>query len=180
MIANWDLLHKTSVVKLFWEREGIPKSCRGQVWYSAVGNKLNIAPKAFENMYKVSGEEVERYLVFMDKDKQRKPSESENSIKSILGGNVISTRTILNYEFAKNDKKILNEAGKTVHFCRGLKRKNSIERDISRLFGSESFEDLTVNSIDKKHKDIASVLMAFCNCRKSIGYIQFMTHLGMI
>ena len=166
VIPNWDLLYKTNVVRLFWEREGIPKSCRGQVWFKAIGNYLNVSINSYETIYCIKNNEIEQYLEFLENEEKKK----NEGIKSILGKNITISST----------KSILDLNDDTINFREGLKRKNSIERDISRLFGSDSFEDIDLNSIDKKHKDISCVLQAFCNCRKSISYIQFMTHLTQI
>merc|ERR1711923_463696 len=64
-------------------------------------------------------------------------------------------------------------------FCDGLKRRQSIERDIARMFGAENFDDIQRVSASRKvnHEDIAAVLSAFCNCRSQISYVQFMSHL---
>eukprot|EP01084_Bolivina_argentea_P263153 445289_1 len=94
VIPNWDLLYKTSVVKLFWEREGIPKTCRGQVWHYAIGNKLNIPTNSFDNVYKVSKQQMNEFITFMENQQNinnNMINDNEiNAIKSILGGNNMS------------------------------------------------------------------------------------------
>eukprot|EP01083_Nonionella_stella_P177771 625814_1 len=143
VLPNWDSLHQSGVVKLFWEREGIPSSCRGQVWYYAIGNRLNIALNAFDSVYSVTKQQMDEYEAFLRDDEPKR--------KSIFD--------------------LEGSGGETLHFCEGLKRKKSIERDMTRLF-----EDGAHGS----HDDIVSVLMAFCNLRSSISYIQFLTHLAQI
>ena len=119
VIPKWESLSKSAVVRLFWEREGIPPAVRGQVWHCAIGNGLNVPLKGFETVYSVKAAERERFALFLE---QRECAQRETT-QSIFGGD------------AAGD-------GVELPFCEGLKREKSIERDIARMFGSESFADI--------------------------------------
>ena len=122
VIPKWNILSKSSVVRLFWEREGIPAAVRGQVWHCAIGNDLNVPIKGFETMYSVKPDEREQYALYLE----QKENAQKQAVQSIFG----------------NDDA---ENGMELPFCEGLKRKKSIERDIARMFGTDSFADIIGN-----------------------------------
>lgn len=83
-----------------------------------------------------------------------------------------------NYQASrKQNFSIRNEESKIDTFRNGLKRKNSIERDISRLYQSTKFEQIQSGLI---HIDVSNVIQAFCNCNPKMSYVQPMSHLTQI
>eukprot|EP01084_Bolivina_argentea_P085639 154802_1 len=92
----------------------------------------------------------------------------------------ISWNAYNEYKVAESDAKDANESSNQMKSifasnnclshkrCEGLRRKNSIKRDLQRMYEYNSYT---------KTEEIECILMAYCNYNKNISYTQFMAHL---
>mmetsp|Transcript_12776 Transcript_12776/g.31371 ORF Transcript_12776/g.31371 Transcript_12776/m.31371 type:complete len:748 (+) Transcript_12776:323-2566(+) len=137
VIPNWDIIAPSRIVRMLWDRHGVPPSLRKFVWPLALG----CGPKQTANL--------EKFEVYLKRE------------------NDLFSRSL-------DMKHCHTEEPEDVGLTFGAARRKSIRQDLCRM------SELDCNEGSELRTRMSEVLMAFCQARPDVTYVQGMSYLVLI